>query len=121
MGLLVIAEPAERFAAWLAAQRAPAIDFDEPLQRRGREVFLSSSCPMCHTVRGTPAAGGVAPDLTHIATRSMLAAATLPNTPEWLADWLRDPHAVKLGTLMPPLAMAAADRQSLVAFLTGLK
>jgi cytochrome c oxidase subunit 2 len=84
MGLLVIAEPAAQFEAWLAAQRAPAQRFDDPLRQRGQQVFLSSSCPMCHGVRGTDAAGSVGPDLTHIASRTSLAAATLPNTPEQL-------------------------------------
>jgi cytochrome c oxidase subunit II len=121
MGLLVIAEPAAQFEAWLAAQRAPAQRFDDPLRQRGQQVFLSSSCPLCHGVRGTDAAGSVGPDLTHIASRSTLAAATLPNTPEQLEQWVRDPHAVKLGTLMPSLPLAPEDQAPLIAFLTGLK
>jgi hypothetical protein len=34
---------------------------------------------------------------------------------------VRDPHAVKLGTLMPSLPLAPEDQAPLIAFLTGLK
>jgi len=124
MGLLVIAEPAERFEAWLSAQRAPAPvitpDASSELQR-GQQLFLRGSCPLCHGVRGTPASGLVAPDLTHVASRAMLAAATLPNTPEHLGDWLRDPQRIKLGTLMPPQPLSAQDEKDLMAYLMSLK
>ena len=70
--------------------------------RTGRDVFMQARCAGCHTIRGTDAAGQVAPDLTHIATRSTLGAGTLPNTPEHLAAWIRDPQRVKPGNQMPP-------------------
>jgi cytochrome c oxidase subunit 2 len=121
MGLVVIAEPPGRFEAWLVAQRAPAPKVDDALRQRGQQVFLSSSCPMCHSIRGTQASGSVGPDLTHVGGRSMLAAASLPNTPADLAAWVRDPHAVKLGTLMPPNPLTREDEAPLISYLTGLK
>lgn len=121
MGLLVIAEPEEQFQAWLVAQRAPARAAYDPASRRGQALFLASSCPVCHGVRGTPAAGSVGPDLTHVASRSTLGAATLPNTPADLAAWVRDPHALKRGVLMPPL-IATDDEVALLAnYLSSLK
>jgi cytochrome c oxidase subunit II len=120
MGLLVVAEPPERFEAWLAAQRLPAPPAPPELQR-GQQVFLRGSCPVCHGVRGTTASGQIAPDLTHVASRAMLGAATLPNTPEHLADWLRDPQRIKLGTLMPPQPLSAEDERELMAYLESLK
>ena len=62
--------------------------------------------PTCHTIRGTDAAGQVAPDLTHLATRSTLGAGTLSNTPEHLAAWIRDPQSVKPGNQMPPTPLS---------------
>jgi cytochrome c oxidase subunit 2 len=121
MGLLVVAEPPERFQAWLAEQRAPARTVDDPFRQRGQQVFLSSSCPVCHSVRGTQAAGSVGPDLTHVGSRSTLAAASLPNTPAELARWVRDPHALKLGTLMPPNPLTPEDEAPLISYLTSLK
>jgi cytochrome c oxidase subunit II len=121
MGLLVIAEPAEQFEAWLTAQRAPAPAVTPGELQRGQQVFLRGSCPVCHGIRGTPASGFVAPDLTHVASRAMLGAATLPNTPEHLRDWLRDPQRVKPGTLMPPQPLSVQDEKDLMAYLVGLK
>ena len=66
-------------------------------------------------------AGQIAPDLTHIATRSTLGAGTLPNTPENLAIWIRDPQRVKPGNQMPPNPLAAEDLQALVAYLETLR
>jgi cytochrome c oxidase subunit 2 len=122
MALIVIAEPPERFEAWLAAQRAPAAPPRDALAQRGQQVFLGSSCPMCHSVQGTQAAGSVGPDLTHVASRTTLAAATLPNTPSELVSWVHDPQAIKLGTLMPAHRIEPVeDEATLIAYLLSLK
>jgi cytochrome c oxidase subunit 2 len=121
MGLLVIAEPRERFEAWLAQQRAPAPPPPPGELQRGQQVFMHGSCPVCHGVRGTTASGFVAPDLTHVGSRSTLAAATLPNSPDHLGDWLRDPQRIKLGTLMPPQPLSIQDQKDLTAYLMSLK
>src|SRR5437588_235214 len=74
-----VAHPPEEFAAWLAQQAQPAASPRDDLAGRGREVFLSSSCVSCHTIRGTEASARVGPDLTHLASRGSLAALTIPN------------------------------------------
>ena len=56
MGLLVIAEQPAQFEAWLAQQRRPAAPVAELAgveARRGQELFLNGTCPMCHAVAGT--------------------------------------------------------------------
>ena len=65
------------------------------------EVFLGTTCVMCHTIQGTPAAGRVGPDLTHVASRPRIAAGTLPNTRGHLAGWVVDPQSIKPGVRMP--------------------
>src|SRR5256886_13034865 len=97
MAFLVIAEPPEQFNAWLAGQRDPAASPRDALQQHGQQVFLSSSCVLCHTIRGTPAGGTAAPDLTHLASRQTLAAGTLPNSPGHLAGWIIDAQQIKPG------------------------
>ncbi len=101
MGFLVVAEPPDQFAAWLEKQRAPAMTPANPSQRRGQEVFLSRDCALCHTIQGTEASGKTAPDLTHLAGRKTLAAATLANNPSTLAAWIVDPQSLKPGNHMP--------------------
>jgi cytochrome c oxidase subunit 2 len=121
MSLYVFADPPARFRAWLAQQARPARAAITPAQRRGRRVFLTHQCESCHTLRGTPARGTVGPDLTHVASRTTLAALTIPNTRAELDAWLTDPQHVKPGNRMPALALAPADRQALVGDLESLR
>ncbi|HEV7368110.1 cytochrome c oxidase subunit II [Arenibaculum sp.] len=120
MGFLVVAtEPAE-FEAWLAHQARPAAEPEGALARRGREVF-QQSCARCHTVRGTAARGGQGPDLTHLAGRRTLAAATIPNTRGHLGGWIADPQSIKPGNLMPGFALDPPDLHALLAYLEQLE
>ena len=121
MALEVVAESDHDFDGWLAAMRPPARDPPDALQRRGRDVFMQARCPGCHTIRGTDAAGQVAPDLTHLASRRTLGAGTLPNTSEHLARWIQDPQRVKPGNQMPPHPLEAGDLGALVAYLETLR
>jgi cytochrome c oxidase subunit II len=114
MAFLVVAEPADTFFSWLDQQRRPAAQPADDMQRRGQEVFLSSPCMMCHTIRGTSAGGRVAPDLTHLASRRMLAAGTLPNTPGALAGWIIDPQHLEPGNKMPAHHFDPAELQALL-------
>jgi cytochrome c oxidase subunit 2 len=121
MRLVVVAESPGRFAAWLEAQRQPATTPVTSPEDRGREVFLSNPCAGCHTIRGTPAQGRLAPDLTHLASRLTIAAGTLPNSPGHLANWIVNPQAVKPRSLMPASALPASDLQALVSYLGSLR
>jgi len=121
MALDVVAEPESDFEGWLEAMRQPARDPPEPAARKGRDVFMQARCAGCHTIRGSAAAGQVAPDLTHLATRGTLGAGTWPNTPHHLAEWIRDPQRMKPGNQMPPHPLAADDLQALVVYLETLR
>jgi cytochrome c oxidase subunit 2 len=121
MATTVVAEPPARFRAWLANMARPRQVPASAEQRRGERVFLSQRCSSCHTIRGTRADGTIGPDLTHLATRSTLAALTIPNTARWLSRWISDPQQIKPGTKMPALALSAAEVRSLVAYLRGLR
>lgn len=121
MALDVVADSDADFQGWLDAMRQPAQNPSDAAAQKGRDVFMQARCAGCHTVRGTDAAGQVAPDLTHLATRSTLGAGTLPNTPEHLADWIRDPQHLKPGNQMPPNPLTAGELQALVAYLETLR
>ena len=81
MTVEVVAEPPAAFRTWLANMAKPARAPTTATERRGRAVFLADSCASCHQLRGTAAHGDVGPDLTHLATRTTLAALTIPNSP----------------------------------------
>lgn len=121
MALRVEAVPRPRFDAWLDAQRAPARPPAGALAEHGRDVFLAQGCALCHSVRGTGAAGRVGPDLTHVASRRTLAAGALPDTPGHMTAWIAAPQTVKPGARMPALPLDADQLASVVAYLRGLE
>ncbi len=121
MELVVVAEDEASFQRWLAAQRRPAAEPSTAEARRGREVFLSTSCVLCHTVRGTIAGATTGPDLTHVASRLTLAAATLPRTRGHLQGWVADPQSTKPGALMPASSLSPEDLQAVVTWLEELE
>jgi cytochrome c oxidase subunit 2 len=121
MGTYVFADPPDRFRAWLAEMARPAKQPISGLARRGEQVFMSSQCESCHTIRGTPADGRVGPDLTHLATRTTLAALAIPNRADKLAAWISNPQSLKPGNKMPALGLSPADVRALVAYLESLR
>lgn len=121
MRLRVIAHEPQEFAAWLERERRPAEEPGDSAARAGQAVFLTSGCPLCHTIRGTQAGGIIGPDLTHLAGRSTLAAGTLPNTRGHLGGWVANPQAVKPGTQMPALPLKPDELQALLAYLGALE
>ncbi len=121
MGLLVIAETPQRFAAWYAGQLATPPPPADAVRRHGREVLESAPCAFCHTVRGTRASGSLGPDLTHLASRLSLAAASLPNDAPSLGGWIVDPQGAKPGCQMPASVLSPGDSRALVAYLGSLR
>jgi cytochrome c oxidase subunit 2 len=121
MGLVVVAESAEDYQRWAEAQRHNAPEPSTPEQARGRGIVEGGPCALCHTVRGTQAAARTAPDLTHFASRSTIAAATAPNTRGYLAGWIANPQHLKPGNRMPATGLDAADLQAVLAYLETLK
>ena len=89
--------------------------------RAGRAAFLGQSCVNCHRVRGTPAQGTYAPDLTHLMSRKTLASGMVPNTPENLRRWVADPQQIKPGCLMPAFGLSDRERDDIVRYLLTLR
>lgn len=121
MAFEVVAEPSEKFGEWLQWQAKPAIKPGDAKTRRGQEVFLTQTCNMCHSIRGTNAFGQVAPDLTHVAGRRTIAAARLPNDLASLSGWVSNAQAYKPGSHMPRITMKPEDLDAVVSYLEMLK
>jgi len=113
MGMYVFADPPAVFRAWLARESAPA-------PAAGSGLFVDK-CGSCHTIRGTEATSRVGPDLTHVGSRTSLAAVAIPNTPARLREWLRDPQRVKPGNQMPRVELTDAQIRRLVTYLEARK
>jgi cytochrome c oxidase subunit 2 len=121
MAMLVIAEPADRYATWVDQQARPAVSTDDPIALKGMQTFEQSACAGCHTVRGTSASGSIGPDLTHLMSRQTIAAGLLANTAQNLDAWIENPGALKPGTTMPAVPLSDQDRQALVKWLVTLR
>jgi cytochrome c1 len=84
---------------------------------RGRAAIERYGCAACHTIPGVPASGAnVGPPLLHLGERGYIAG-VLPNTPEQLVRWLRDPPAIAPGTAMPNLGLSPAEAADIAAYL----
>jgi cytochrome c oxidase subunit 2 len=121
MALWVVAEPEDKFEAWMEAQRQPAPEPDTPAKQHGRDVFLGNACVFCHEIQGTAAHGQVAPNLTHLASRGTIAAGTLSNTRGNLGGWIMDPQSIKPGNHMAMIDIPAQDMNDLLDYLESLK
>jgi cytochrome c oxidase subunit 2 len=121
MQIKVVAEPRPAFEAWQAAQLETAAEPADAAAQRGRELFLSRACIMCHAIRGTKAAASVAPDLTHLASRRILASGALPMTRPSLAAWIADPQGIKPGSNMPRVPLTPEELDAVVSYLAELR
>jgi cytochrome c oxidase subunit 2 len=115
MRLTVVAEPEAAFLAWVERQRQPARMPTEPRLVRGREAFEEYACGLCHTIRGTQARGGVAPDLTHFGSRLTIGAGTVPNTRARLQAWIVNAQGIKPGSRMPSLEVFDGETLNVLA------
>jgi cytochrome c1 len=87
---------------------------------QGRQLIVSYGCGSCHTIPGIyQARGVVGPPLYFFGRRTMIAG-ELPNTPDNLVRWLRDPRSVEPGTAMPMLGLSQEQAQDIAAYLDEL-
>ena len=121
MAFLVIAQEPDKFRAWAAQQAKPAATVpDDPAIVRGQNIFMSSMCVYCHTVRGTAALGTLGPDLTHFNSRNTIGAAILDNNRGNLAGWIVDPQEIKPGNHMPGITLDGEELDALLDYLESL-
>jgi cytochrome c oxidase subunit 2 len=121
MRIRVIAQVSADFDAWLKHQSEAAVAPSGLEAREGARLFGARTCANCHNIRGTPANGTIAPDLTHVADRATLGAGVLANTPPNLFRWIRNPQAIKPGCNMPNLHLPDSEITALTAYLGELK
>ena len=118
MLLTVDVQSPEDFQSWTQQQKSPAVISDQVTA--GRQVFESNACVNCHTVAGTVANGKFGPDLTHLMSRTTIAAGAATNTQDNLRLWVKEPDAIKPGALMPAMQLEDRDVDALVAYLMSL-
>ena len=91
-----------------------------PDPRRGAIALQQYACATCHRIPGiVGATAHVGPPLEGIAGRKYLAG-RLPNTPQNMLRWIRDPKGVNPATLMPNLEVTEAHALDIAAYLATL-
>jgi cytochrome c oxidase subunit 2 len=123
---------ANPFAAWQKLQFPDAGESAAQIAT-GRKLFQEKTCITCHTVRGHEGIGITGPDLTHLGSRSTIAAGVLENTHERLHQWIKDPLYFKPGNKMynggyidvatgdHKFTLTDAEIDAIVAYLRSLK
>jgi len=100
-------------------KKAAAMTGGEP--SRGPDIIRRYGCATCHAIPGVDGARGqVGPSLEGIASRTYLAG-KVPNQPENLIKWIREPQEVSPGTAMPQLGVTEQDGKDIAAYLYTLR
>jgi cytochrome c oxidase subunit 2 len=152
----VVAQDSNAFQTWLSTQQQVAKDLaNDPTAstavKNGQKLF-QNNCVTCHGIVGInqkshpdtakscngtndPASDClIGPDLTHFASRNLIAGGVLEHNPAGCADpaspslyetctlaqWLKDPQGIKPGNDMS-VTLSDADIRNLVAYLETLK
>jgi cytochrome c oxidase subunit 2 len=119
MLLRVSVDSNEDFDAWIRAQQQPVVR--DETAAAGKRVFETTACINCHAIRGTAATGRFGPDLTHLMSRVTIASGAAENTTENLRLWIKDPEAIKPGSLMPAMKLSDADLDAVVGYMATLR
>jgi mono/diheme cytochrome c family protein len=100
----------------MTVYQTPAFDRDSmpagypPAEvEQGKQLFYSKyGCQSCHIVDSKVDKGYVGPTLTHVGSRLNAA---------WIYHWLKNPQALRPGTIEPNRGMNDEDARALTAFL----
>jgi mono/diheme cytochrome c family protein len=87
----------------------PLGGYSAALVEQGRQLFYSKySCQSCHMVNTQQDKGYIGPPLTQVGSRLNAA---------WIYHWLKNPQALRPGTIEPNQSMSDEDAGALTAFL----
>lgn len=88
---------------------------------RGRIALAQYACHACHTIPGiTGSDVHVGPSLNGIASRPTIAG-DIPNTPDNLMQWIRNPQGFDPATAMPNMGVKEQDARDMTAYLARLR
>ncbi len=88
---------------------------------RGKAAIEHFACGSCHTIPGVQGAEGrVAPPLNFFSRRTFVGG-EVPNTPDNLVRWIKDPKSIEPGTAMPTLGVSDQQARDIAAYLYTLK
>lgn len=105
----------------LDAHEARANPASEVSIKRGRIALQQYACVACHRIPGiTGHEARVGPPLAGVASRTIVGG-VLPNSPDNLVRWIREPQKVSPRTAMPDLGVTERDARDMAAYLSTLR
>src|SRR5579859_1409918 len=91
----------------------PLTGYSQGQVELGKQLFYGKySCQGCHIVDSKTDKGYIGPTLTHVGSRL---------TAAWIYAWMKNPQALRPGTIEPNRAMSDEDARALTAFLISQK
>jgi cytochrome c2 len=106
-------------AAACGGETAPALP--EGDAERGRQLLRQFACGSCHAIPGVAEAdGNVGPPLGGVARRAYIAG-VLPNTPQNMAAFIRDPQSADPRTAMPAMGVTEDQARDMTTYLHTLR
>ena len=121
MRMDIVVQNTADYNNWLAATAAIAKVPSDSLAMKGASIFQATTCANCHRVNGTPAAGAIGPDLTHLFSRMKMLAGMMPVNEANLYKWIANPQQVKPGSKMPDFIYSKDTVNALVHYMTQLQ
>ena len=108
-------------AAAACGGKQPAVQVAGGDAERGKASIERYGCVACHAIPGIAGHGSnVGPPLTKMAKRAYIGG-VLPNSPDELVRWLRNPPEVDPRTAMPNLGVSEREARDMAAYLYTLK
>ena len=87
----------------------------------GRRLITQYQCSTCHKIPEVPGPNGAnGPSLEFVGRLSYIAGG-IPNQPDRMVAWLRDPPALKPGTRMPSMGLTEQEARHMAAYLYTLR
>jgi len=88
---------------------------DATLPQTGVQLFVNKGCYGCHKKYSSVGC----PTLVGFSERSLIAG-RVPNTPDNLRKWLKNPASIKRGSRMPNLGLTDQEVEVLIIYIQSL-
>jgi cytochrome c len=105
--------------ACVASEEPPRIAAGDA--ESGRLLLEQYACGSCHVIPGVGRANGLTGPTLEAFGRRVYIAGELPNQPELLVQWIRQPHSLVNDTLMPDQNVPRPHATDMGAYLMGLR
>tara|TARA_R110002110_G_scaffold21107_2_gene84219 strand:+ start:225 stop:584 length:360 start_codon:yes stop_codon:yes gene_type:complete len=99
------------FIAHKDSSKSAGVDIPET----GASLYVAKGCAACHRKNSS----NICPSLVNFAEKSLIAG-KVPNTPENLRKWLKNPSSIKKGSAMPNLGLSDEEIELLIEYIQTL-